>query len=30
MLNITEYWSLKFMGIQGDRLPGFELDVIVQ
>lgn len=30
MLNIIEYWCLEFMGIQGDRLPGFEIDVIVQ
>lgn len=30
MLNIIEYWSLKFMGIQGDRLSEFEIDVIVQ
>lgn len=30
MLNIIKYLSLKFMGIQGDRLPAFEIDVIVQ
>lgn len=30
MFNIIEYGSLKFMGSQGDRLPGFERDVIVQ
>lgn len=30
MLNIIKYLSLKLMGIQGDRLPAFEIDAIVQ
>lgn len=30
ILNIVKYWIRKFTGIQGERLPGFEVDVIVQ